>query len=1598
MGKIYSSKIKIFGLFAIVLSILFSFRPSGLQAQNKVTEISVDAAQTGTLTYGISSYVTYNVTIKSDGAATAGSTTLSLNWGTTPAGVSFSPATVTIPAGNTITTATLTVTSAVNTAAGSYSFTVTSTDSYGSITSSSSSSFVVDKATLNVTARASDKVYDGNTTAAITLSSYKLSGDVVTINYAAANFNTAAVGTNKPVTVTGISISGTDASNYTLASTTASATANITKAVTSISVVSNNNSSCFGSSTTFTATISSSPSPATGQVQFFDAATLLATSAVSGNTATYTTTSLTVGSHSITVKYLGDDNFSSSPVSPGLSQTVNAIPTIATVTPASRCGIGSVILGAVPSTGIINWYANSTGGISLGTGSSFTTPNISSTTTYYVDATANGCTTGTRTPVTATVNTLPAITASSNSVVCQGNTLNLFGNITAGAIGSPSYSWTGPNGFNSSLQNPSIVNAGTNASGTYSLTVTNGNGCIASQTTNVIVNPVPNVSIDPVFSSGFVKKFTNSIVIYTYTITNIGSVPDSYNLSYIPDSDPIDVTMDVRFLNIGGTPITATPIIPAGGTYTFQLELSVQGNQPRVYNHTIITATSNLCSNSSVSADAYTYEYNGNKPPSSSGAQLEIAKQAIDATTEVPITTATIGVPFKYQITLVNNSTSAEANNVVISDKVPLSLTITDNNGGSQSGNTITWNVGTLTKTGKGINTVVKTITVIPTCSSLPSVSNTVNVISSPPDNGNGIHSATVSVTVTDPIPPTVICKPATVSIDATGIATVTSSMINNGSYDNCGIDHFTVSPSTFNCSQLGQQSVTLTAFDKYGNSSSCITTVTVTLGNAVKGTWLGKVNTNWSDCANWSGGVIPDLTTNVSIPVVVSGFYPIIDATSGNGYAHNITLALGTTLTVSGQTTLQIAGNVTNNGVFNAILGKLEFNGSLAQSVSGSSNIPVQDLIISNSNLSGVTLNEPVDVYESVTFGTNGTSLNTGSGGFLTLKSTADKTAYLGNMTGHTLSGEVTVERYINIGDSTDQHKKAWLFLAPPTKGQSVKDSWMEGGNNASTGYGVNIPNTVGTGWDPGTVYAPSIKRYDYLTDTWVSKNNSGGDMNATDSLYNPNGWMIFVRGDRSVTAFGQAPNNTNLRSKGTLPTGEQKFTIPVKTGIQGFYSLGNPYASAVDMTKVIDQSMKTPPASYYIWDPNLQQIEANSVYGLGGYRTLTYDGTNYTAVPNDPIAPFSDPNILRSGQAFFVQTDAVNPYIIVFEESSKADMSASGKENFRTAGMRGGKTSKLVSTLYNTSDQVIDGTLQIFDIKYSNSIDRQDARKLTNGGINLSLKVENKQLVVERRQPVSGADTIFFNLTGTSNGSYYFKFNATNILTPGSDAWLVDAYTKQHTPVSVDGETKIPFDVNNDAASKAVNRFSIVFRAAAALPVTFVKVEAVNEGPQVNVKWKVANEINLSKYVVMKSTDGNNFTDLTDVPANGGTDYFAPDKNPVSGYNYYRIRSVDRDGAQAYSEIAKVWMGNNKQSLSVFPNPVVNGMVNLRFENMPSGKYLIRLLNPSGQVILNNSLSFAGGNYNEKIPWNYQMAHGSYQLEITQPDGSVKTIIVMY
>lgn len=89
-----------------------------------------------------------------------------------------------------------------------------------------------------------------------------------------------------------------------------------------------------------------------------------------------------------------------------------------------------------------------------------------------------------------TINTAPATPiATNNSPMCTGaaNTINLFTDTIAGAT----YTWTGPNSFNSSLQNPTRPATSTNFAGNYILTITLGGCTSAPDTTVVVLNATP---------------------------------------------------------------------------------------------------------------------------------------------------------------------------------------------------------------------------------------------------------------------------------------------------------------------------------------------------------------------------------------------------------------------------------------------------------------------------------------------------------------------------------------------------------------------------------------------------------------------------------------------------------------------------------------------------------------------------------------------------------------------------------------------------------------------------------------------------------------------------------------------------------------------------------------------------------------------------------------------------------------------------------------------------------------------------------------------------------------------------------------------------
>jgi len=244
--------------------------------------------------------------------------------------------------------------------------------------------------------------------------------------------------------------------------------------------------------------------------------------------------------------------------------TVNPLPdAIATPSSLTICSgdaTGISLTGSVSGT-TFAWTVAQSGvtGATAGSGSSIAQTLTNSgttagTATYSITPMAGGCA-GTSTNVIITVNANLTATAGSNSPVCVGGSLNLT------SSGGTGYSWSGPNGFTSALQNPVINPINLSGSGTYSVTVSDG-VCSESNSINVTVNllPIPEAGLPQVTCAGNSVTLTASgggtyqwnggpaTAIYTLTPASTATYTVAVTSGGCTASDSVTVTVNPIFL------------------------------------------------------------------------------------------------------------------------------------------------------------------------------------------------------------------------------------------------------------------------------------------------------------------------------------------------------------------------------------------------------------------------------------------------------------------------------------------------------------------------------------------------------------------------------------------------------------------------------------------------------------------------------------------------------------------------------------------------------------------------------------------------------------------------------------------------------------------------------------------------------------------------------------------------------------------------------------------------------------------------------------------------------------------------------------------
>ncbi|HTE23015.1 FG-GAP-like repeat-containing protein [Flavitalea sp.] len=149
--------------------------------------------------------------------------------------------------------------------------------------------------------------------------------------------------------------------------------------------------------------------------------------------------------------------------------------------------------------------------------------------------------------------------------------------------------------------------------------------------------------------------------------------------------------------------------------------------------------------------------------------------------------------------------------------------------------------------------------------------------------------------------------------------------------------------------------------------------------------------------------------------------------------------------------------------------------------------------------------------------------------------------------------------------------------------------------------------------------------------------------------------------------------------------------------------------------------------------------------------------------------------------------------------------------------------------------------------------------------------------------------------------------------------------------------------------------------------LPVSITEFNAVKTKSSVILKWNTLSENNSAHFEIEKSINGSDFSSIGRVKAAGTSitklRYEMADQNPVGGYNYYRLKSVDRDGKITRSESLIVkWEETVSLSVSLYPQPMHNTL-RVNFNGLKISKGRFEIFDVNGKLVksylINNSSS---------------------------------------
>jgi len=434
-------------------------------------------------------------------------------------------------------------------------------------------------------------------------------------------------------------------------------------------------------------------------------------------------------------------------------------------------------------------------------------------------------------------------------------------------------------------------------------------------------------------------------------------------------------------------------------------------------------------------------------------------------------------------------------------------------------------------------------------------------------------------------------------TIPVAGTLTITNATVNTISTEIIAITGTTTVAGTLSLTTSGAKTFSNLVINSTGTFTNTANNLVVTItgniqndGTLNSGTGVYTLNGATNTISGVNPVAISSITFNTGSSYTNNGTLTVATALAGVG---SLTQGSNSNLNIGGTSAITTLVATTNPNM-------VTFNGGTAQTIT----LPRTFYNLTISNSFGVSISSSQNLLGTLTLA-SGAFTTTGQ--TFTLVSNSSGTASIGTITGGSIVGNITMQRYIS--GITD-----WRFLGAPITGATLAQ------------WAAIIATSGFTGSTDPTASFNSIYTYDE-TVTGTFNNGFVGATNITNPITAAKGYWCYV-GPAPVTLSVAGPPITGSQS---IPV---TYTSSAGAADDGWNMVSNPYPSTIDWSSAAWTKTNINDA-IYIWNSAAQQY-ASYVSGIG-----LNGGSQY----------------IPSSQGFWVQTNATSPVLSLTEAVKAAD-----------------------------------------------------------------------------------------------------------------------------------------------------------------------------------------------------------------------------------------------------------------------------------------------------------------------------------------------------